>query len=85
MLFNPYTTVMATSHTVPEMSNMPEAFDNPSMYHGMLFPPSRYDSKLRDARRLRQKPIKISTPRYRMMMDRSIGESIVLMNKWICY
>ena len=38
MLFRPYTTQSATSHIVPEMSNMPDAFDRLSMYQGRDLP-----------------------------------------------
>src|SRR5271165_633632 len=41
-LLRPYTKRIVTSHIVPEMSNIPCAFDRLSMYHGSSLPPSRY-------------------------------------------
>jgi hypothetical protein len=40
-LFKPYTNNMVTSHMVPDISNIPDAFESPSRYQGNLFPPSR--------------------------------------------
>ncbi len=33
---------------VPLMSNMPEAFERPSTYHGILLPPRKYAVMSRD-------------------------------------
>ncbi len=59
MLFSPYTNVMVTSHMVPEISNIPEAFDNPSIYQGSLFSPSRYEDLFFWARFFKMNPIEI--------------------------
>ena len=40
-LLRPYTNKIMTVHMVPLMSHMPEALDNPSMYHFMVLPPRK--------------------------------------------
>jgi hypothetical protein len=40
-LFTPYTNSQYTISIVPLMSNMPEAFETPSRYQGMAFPPRK--------------------------------------------
>ena len=54
---------MVTSHMVPEMSNIPEALERPSMYQGMSLPPSRYDSTLLAARFRMAKPMAVTAIR----------------------
>ena len=48
---------------VPEMSNIPDALERPSMYQGMFLPPSRYDSTLLAARRRIAKPMAVTATR----------------------
>ena len=40
MDLKPYTKPIVTINMVPEMSNISEALDRPSMYQGSFFPPS---------------------------------------------
>lgn len=73
MLFNPYTNNAVTSHIVPEISNIPEALDKPSKYHGNLFPPSKYSPLLDWALFFRIKPIKLIVSRYATIIRKSIN------------
>ena len=40
-LLTPYVNISVTIHMVPEMSNIPEALDSPSMYHGNVLLPRK--------------------------------------------
>src|SRR3546814_514960 len=41
ILFMPYTNASVTIHMVPEISNISDALDMPSIYQGNFLPPSR--------------------------------------------
>jgi hypothetical protein len=45
---------------VPEMSNMPEAFDSPRKYQGSSLPPRRYESRLLAALFVSRTPIEVT-------------------------